>query len=45
MLLVAGCGLIGGAAVEPLVRLGAERLVLAEPTSPPIMSRDTAPDT
>jgi hypothetical protein len=30
-LLVAGCGSIGGAVVEPLVRLGAERLVLAEP--------------
>jgi hypothetical protein len=29
--LVAGCGTIGGAVVEPLVRLGAERLVLAEP--------------
>lgn len=29
--LVAGCGSIGGAAVEPLVRLGAENLVLAEP--------------
>lgn len=32
-LLVAGCGSVGGAAVEPLVRLGAERLVLAEPGS------------
>jgi molybdopterin/thiamine biosynthesis adenylyltransferase len=30
-LLVAGCGSIGGAAVEPLVRLGAERFTLAEP--------------
>ncbi len=30
-ILVAGCGSIGGAVVEPLVRLGAERLVLAEP--------------
>ena len=30
-LLVAGCGSIGGAAVEPLVRLGARRLILAEP--------------
>jgi molybdopterin/thiamine biosynthesis adenylyltransferase len=30
-ILVAGCGSIGGAAVEPLVRLGAEHLVLAEP--------------
>jgi hypothetical protein len=29
--LVAGCGSVGGAVVEPLVRLGAERLVLAEP--------------
>jgi hypothetical protein len=29
--LVAGCGSIGGAVVEPLVRLGAEHLVLAEP--------------
>jgi len=31
VILVAGCGSIGGAVVEPLVRLGAERLVLAEP--------------
>src|SRR5438105_2554684 len=30
-LLVAGCGSIGGAVVVPLVRLGAERLTLAEP--------------
>jgi tRNA threonylcarbamoyladenosine dehydratase len=30
-ILVAGCGSIGGAAVEPLVRLGAEHLMLAEP--------------
>lgn len=30
-ILVAGCGSIGGAVVEPLVRLGAEHLVLAEP--------------
>lgn len=30
-ILVAGCGSIGGAVVEPLVRLGAERLILAEP--------------
>lgn len=30
-ILVAGCGSIGGAAVEPLIRLGAEHLVLAEP--------------
>jgi molybdopterin/thiamine biosynthesis adenylyltransferase len=30
-ILIAGCGSVGGAAVEPLVRLGAERLVLAEP--------------
>lgn len=29
--LVAGCGSIGGAVIEPLIRLGAERLVLAEP--------------
>jgi hypothetical protein len=28
---VAGCGSIGGAVVEPLVRLGAERLMLVEP--------------
>jgi hypothetical protein len=28
---VAGCGSIGGAAVEPLVRLGCEHLILAEP--------------
>lgn len=32
-LLVAGCGSIGGAVVEPLVRLGAGHLVLAEPDS------------
>jgi tRNA A37 threonylcarbamoyladenosine dehydratase len=31
VILVAGCGSIGGAVVEPLVRLGAECLVLAEP--------------
>jgi predicted ThiF/HesA family dinucleotide-utilizing enzyme len=30
-ILVAGCGSIGGAVVEPLVRLGAEHLMLAEP--------------
>jgi ThiF family len=30
-ILVAGCGSIGGATVVPLVRLGAERFVLAEP--------------
>jgi hypothetical protein len=30
-ILVAGCGSIGGAVVEPLVRLGAERLLLVEP--------------
>jgi molybdopterin/thiamine biosynthesis adenylyltransferase len=31
LIVVAGCGSVGGAAVEPLVRLGAENLVLAEP--------------
>jgi molybdopterin/thiamine biosynthesis adenylyltransferase len=31
LIIVAGCGSVGGAAVEPLVRLGAENLVLAEP--------------
>jgi hypothetical protein len=30
-ILVAGCGSIGGAAIEPLIRLGAEHLILAEP--------------
>lgn len=30
-ILVAGCGSVGGAAVEPFVRMGAERLILAEP--------------
>lgn len=30
-ILVAGCGSIGGAAVEPLIRLGCEHLILAEP--------------
>jgi hypothetical protein len=30
-ILIAGCGSIGGAAVEPLIRLGAENLILAEP--------------
>src|SRR5437762_2127940 len=30
-LLIAGCGSIGGAVIEPLVRMGAEHLVLAEP--------------
>ncbi|SCL15254.1 ThiF family protein [Micromonospora rhizosphaerae] len=32
-ILVAGCGSIGGSAVEPLVRLGFRRLVLADPGS------------
>jgi tRNA threonylcarbamoyladenosine dehydratase len=31
--LIAGCGSTGGAAVEPLVRAGAGRLILAEPGS------------
>lgn len=30
-ILIAGCGSIGGAAVEPLIRLGCEHLVLVEP--------------
>lgn len=30
-ILVAGCGSVGGAVIEPLIRLGAERLILAEP--------------
>ncbi len=30
-ILIAGCGSIGGAAVEPLIRLGNEHLVLVEP--------------
>jgi hypothetical protein len=30
-IVVAGCGSIGGAVIEPLVRLGAEHLTLAEP--------------
>ena len=30
-ILIAGCGSVGGAAVEPLVRLGAESMTLAEP--------------
>jgi molybdopterin/thiamine biosynthesis adenylyltransferase len=30
-ILVAGCGSVGGAAIEPLVRMGAEHLILAEP--------------
>lgn len=30
-ILIAGCGSIGGAAVEPLIRLGCENLILAEP--------------
>jgi hypothetical protein len=30
-ILVAGCGNVGGAVVDPLVRLGAENLILAEP--------------
>lgn len=29
--LVAGCGSVGGAVIEPLVRMGAENLALAEP--------------
>jgi molybdopterin/thiamine biosynthesis adenylyltransferase len=31
LILVAGCGSVGGAVIEPLVRLGAENLILAEP--------------
>lgn len=30
-ILIAGCGSIGGAAIEPLIRIGCEHLVLAEP--------------
>jgi tRNA threonylcarbamoyladenosine dehydratase len=30
-ILVAGCGSVGGAVIEPLVRFGAEHLILAEP--------------
>jgi ThiF family protein len=30
-ILVAGCGSIGGAVIEPFVRMGAEHMVLAEP--------------
>ena len=30
-ILVAGCGSVGGAAIEPLIRLGCEHLILAEP--------------
>src|SRR4051794_19542654 len=30
-ILVAGCGAIGGATIEPLVRAGAEHFILAEP--------------
>lgn len=30
-LLIAGCGAIGGATIEPLVRAGAENFILAEP--------------
>jgi hypothetical protein len=30
-ILIAGCGSIGGAAIEPLIRLGCEHLILAEP--------------
>ncbi|BCW38505.1 hypothetical protein StoSoilB3_00400 [Arthrobacter sp. StoSoilB3] len=30
-ILIAGCGSIGGAAVEPLIRFGFQRLVLADP--------------
>ena len=30
-ILIAGCGSIGGAAVEPLIRFGFEHLILAEP--------------
>jgi tRNA A37 threonylcarbamoyladenosine dehydratase len=30
-ILIAGCGSVGGAAVEPLVRMGAESFTLAEP--------------
>src|SRR3954471_18750243 len=30
-ILVGGCGSVGGAAIEPLIRLGCEHLILAEP--------------
>jgi molybdopterin/thiamine biosynthesis adenylyltransferase len=30
-ILIAGCGSVGGAAIEPLIRLGCEDLILAEP--------------
>jgi len=30
-ILIAGCGSVGGAAIEPLIRLGCENLILAEP--------------
>lgn len=30
-ILVAGCGSVGGAAIEPLIRIGCEHLILAEP--------------
>ena len=30
-ILIAGCGSIGGAAIEPLIRIGCEHLILAEP--------------
>lgn len=43
-ILVAGCGSVGGAVIEPFVRLGAERLVLAEPDTYdlPNMNRQSA---
>ncbi|HTU18332.1 MAG TPA: ThiF family adenylyltransferase [Gemmataceae bacterium] len=31
VILIAGCGSVGGAAIEPLIRFGAEHLLLAEP--------------
>lgn len=31
VILIAGCGSVGGAAIEPLVRLGAQHFILAEP--------------
>lgn len=43
-ILVAGCGSVGGAVVEPFVRLGAEHLTLAEPDGYdlPNMNRQSA---
>src|SRR5262245_43075579 len=42
-IVVAGCGAIGGGVVEPLIRLGAERLILVDPGTCEISDLARAP--